>query len=638
MIFVFEYPWERLLDDSLRGGFLEGEYEENVDPTGEGDGFMTPLVPPSSPAKSALRIAGIYAVLSALWILCSDQLVAWLIPDRDWASIASMVKGWVYTAVLAWILYMLFLRELKKEAQTQETLRQAEANYRMVFNSTQEAIFIHDAQKGKILDVNQAMLNTFGYTREEALNLSVGDLSSGQSSYDQETACGRIRQASQEGPQLFEWQCRRKNGEVFWVEVALSRFEVGDELRVIAVVRDISERKRIEQMREEEEKRLRQAQKMEAMGALAGGVAHDFNNILTAIIGYADLGREDLLAANLDVSNYDEIIKAGHRAKEIVRQILGFSRHEEEKFLPADIRPVVQEAVRFIRATIPSTIEIEESLDRRCGVIRCDATQVHQVVMNLCTNAYHAMREQGSGILRVSLSPVSLRDREVVCVEGEVPAGDYVRLIVSDTGCGIEESHLERIFDPYFTTKGRGEGTGMGLSVVLGIVKSVGGYISMKSRVGSGTSFSLYFPCCRAEEETQPPPVSDDSASPRHGTGRILFVDDEETLTRLGQRVLESLGYQVQTLTSPVDAWAMFLKDPSLCDLVITDMSMPKMSGADLAQRILSVRPDLPILLCSGFSETFDAQKAADLGIREYLVKPVAKADLAAAVARCLDQ
>ncbi len=602
-----------------------------------GENCMIRFESSTSPRESALRIAGIYAVLSAVWILCSDQLVAWLIPDRDWASVVSMVKGWVYTAVLAGILYFLFLRELKRQQAIQETLRQMEANYRAVFNSTQESIFIHEADTGKILDINQTTLNMFGYTREEALNLSVGDLSLGDSVCTQETAREWIQRAFQEGPQRFDWQCQRKNGEVFWVEVALSRFERGDEPRVIAVVRDISERKKAEETRAEEEKRLRQAQKMEAMGALAGGVAHDFNNILTAIIGYAELERDDLLAANRDIGNCEEIIKAGHRAKEIVRQILGFSRHEEQQFRAVEIGSVVREALRFIRATIPSTIEIEDSVARQGCVIRCDATQIHQVVMNLCTNAYHAMRDRGSGILSVSLSSLSLQEREVVSVEGTVPAGDYVRLVVSDTGCGIEESNLERVFDPYFTTKRKGEGTGMGLSVVLGIVKVAGGYIAVQSRVGAGTSFSLYFPSCRLEQETRLPSLPGEAAPPRHGTGRILFVDDEEPLTRLGQRVLENLGYQVWPLTSPVDAWAMFLKDPSFCDLVITDMAMPKMSGADLAQRILSVRPDLPILLCSGFSETLDAQKAFDLGIREFLVKPVAKTDLAAAVARCLE-
>jgi PAS domain S-box-containing protein len=583
-----------------------------------------------------LRVAGIYAVLSAVWILCSDQLVAWLIPDREWASVVSMVKGWVYTAVLAGILYVLFLRELRRQQAIQETLRQMEANYRTVFNSTLESIFIYEVETGRIRDVNEATLRMFDYTREEVLSLSVGDLSSGGPAYNQERAREWILRAYQEGPQLFEWQCRRKNGEFFWVEVALSRSATEDEGQVIAVVRDISERKRAEETRAEEEKRLRQAQKMEAMGALAGGVAHDFNNILTAIIGYAELEREDLLAEGRDIGNCEEIVKAGHRAKEIVQQILGFSRHEEQQFRAVEIGPVVREALKFIRATIPSTIEIEDSVARKGCVVRCDATQIHQVVMNLCTNAYHAMRNQGSGILRVSLSPLSLQEREVACVEGTVPAGDYVRLVVSDTGCGIEEANLERVFDPYFTTKSKGEGTGMGLSVVLGIVKITGGHVAVQSRVGSGTSFSLYFPQCRPEPETILA-SSDKTALPRHGTGRILFVDDEEPLTRLGQRILESLGYQVRTLTSPVDAWAMFLNDPSFCDLVITDMAMPKMSGADLAQRILAVRPELPILLCSGFSETLDAQKAFDLGIREFLVKPVAKADLAAAVARCLE-
>lgn len=596
---------------------------------------MTCFESSTSLRKSALRVAGIYAVLSAVWILCSDQLVAWLIPDRDWASVVSMVKGWVYTAVLAGILYFLFLRELKRQQAIQDTLRQMEANYRTVFNSTLESIFIYEVETGKIRDVNEATLRMFDYTREDVLSLSVGDLSSGGSTYNSERGREWIRRAYQEGPQLFEWQCRRKNGEVFWVEVALSRSATEDEGQVIAVVRDISERKRAEETRAEEEKRLRQAQKMEAMGALAGGVAHDFNNILTAIIGYAELERDDLLAANRDIGNCEEIIKAGHRAKEIVRQILGFSRHEEQQFRAVEIGPVVREALRFIRATIPSTIEIEDSVTRQGCVVRCDATQIHQVVMNLCTNAYHAMRNQGSGILRVSLSPVSLQEREVTCVEGPVPAGDYVRLVVSDTGCGIEDANLERIFDPYFTTKNKGEGTGMGLSVVLGIVKITGGHVAVQSRVGSGTSFSLYFPQCRPEPETILA-SSDEAVLPRHGTGRILFVDDEEPLTRLGQRILENLGYQVRTQTSPVEAWAMFLQDPSFCDLVITDMAMPKMSGADLAQRILAVRPELPILLCSGFSETLDAQKAFDLGIREFLVKPVAKADLAAAVARCL--
>jgi signal transduction histidine kinase/CheY-like chemotaxis protein len=395
---------------------------------------------------------------------------------------------------------------------------------------------------------------------------------------------------------------------------------------------EINERKLAEEEKEKLLDQLIEAQKMEAIGTLVGGIAHDFNNILAAIIGYSELAAAKIEADHSAFVNIQEVIKAGNRARDLVKQILTFSRQGSQKRKSLDIRLVIEEALKLLRATIPKTIEIQERIETSCATVLADSTQMHQVIMNLCTNAYHAMRDEG-GVLRVTLESMESTRKDFAGGQ-DTQSCQYVKLVVSDTGPGMNRATQERIFDPYYTTKPKDEGTGLGLAVVHGIVKSHGGYISVDSEPGKGAAFNVYLPCM-SKTETR------DAASaeaPMTGSGeRILLVDDEETLVRMSGEILESLGYRVTSFTRSMDALNAFQAGPGNYDLVITDMTMPEMTGTRLARRMLEIRPDLPLVLCTGFSEAIDKREAKKLGFSEYIMKPVATGELARVVRKALD-
>ena len=382
--------------------------------------------------------------------------------------------------------------------------------------------------------------------------------------------------------------------------------------------------------KKEMENQLRQAQKMEAIGTLAGGIAHDFNNILSIIIGYAELTRE-LAASNPKMASHvDEILKAGNRAKELVRQILAFSRQTEKELKPLQINLIIKETVKLLRASIPTTIDIREQIDPGSGMVLADVTHIHQIIMNLCTNAYHSMIKTG-GMLKVMTKPIVIKKDEH---DPPLPPGDYVLLEVSDTGMGMNGQTLSRMFDPYFTTKKMGEGTGLGLSVVHGIVQSYNGHIDVKSAPGAGTRFRIYFPRVAVGALGK-----DKKKAPLYprGTEHVLLVDDEEPILKVECQMLESLGYRVSFFSNATQALHAFENDPENVDLVITDMTMPRMTGAELSKRLRTLRPDTLIILCTGFSEQIDQEKAAAIGIQEFIMKPIIKKDLAALVRKVLD-
>ncbi len=399
----------------------------------------------------------------------------------------------------------------------------------------------------------------------------------------------------------------------------------GEILGYQGIIRDITEQKKLENQ-------ISQSQKMEAIGTLAGGIAHDFNNILGVIMGYADLARENAPPDSHLSSDLDNIITASNRAKDLVKQILAFSRQTDVTPVPLQLQSLIKEALKMLRSSIPTTIEILDDISSECTTVLADPTQIHQVLMNLCTNAYHAMEETG-GTLSVSLKPAQI-DRDTHPLAIQVEPGAYVKLTVTDTGSGIGPDVIDRIFEPYFTTKQLTKGTGMGLAIVHGIVAENGGTITVESDLGLGTSFHVYFPVIDQEESL---PASD-NIKLTTGTERVLFIDDEQLLVELGQTMLERLGYHVTIRQSSLEALETFQNNPHGFDVVITDQTMPGMTGSDLARLMLKIRPDIPIILCTGYSNIIDEETAKSIGIKEFALKPLTSGMISSLLRKVLDE
>ena len=380
------------------------------------------------------------------------------------------------------------------------------------------------------------------------------------------------------------------------------------------------------------ERQLQQVMKLQAIGTLAGGIAHDFNNILFPIVGYTELTMDDIPEDSQARQNLEEILKATNRAKELVQQILTFSRQNGQERKPLKVQSLIKEAVKLLRATIPSSIEIECNVDEFCGLIKGDPTQIHQIIMNLCTNAYHAMQETG-GKLEVSLKEIDISYEQSVERVG-MKVGKHIELLVKDSGHGMNPQVIERIFEPYYTTKEQGKGTGLGLSVIHGIVKNHGGDITVSSQPGKGSSFKVYMPIIdEVEEETQ----TDEPLIEINGKERILLIDDEQQIIDIERQILERLGYTVTSTTDSQEALEEFAAQPDHFDLVITDMTMPKMTGDQLAQRMMDIKPQIPVILCTGFNETISEEKALAMGIDKFVMKPVVKEELASTIRKVLD-
>nr|WP_319396511.1 ATP-binding protein [uncultured Desulfobacter sp.] len=385
----------------------------------------------------------------------------------------------------------------------------------------------------------------------------------------------------------------------------------GEVMGILIIFWDITRTKQLEAQ-------LAQSHKMEAIGTLAGGIAHDFNNILGAIMGYTQLALLDAPEHGKYNSNLCQVMKAAGRAKDLVVRILTFSRRGNEQQEPIRIGPVLDEALKMIRPSIPSTIEIQKEIGEESGFVMAGATQIHQVLINLCINASHAMKKKG-GVLRVGLEEVELSD-EMMKQHPLLKSKSCVKIAVGDTGSGIPEKELGRIFEPYYTTKGKGVGIGLGLAVVHGIIQSHGGAVEVISRPGKGTVFHIYFP--RTQSAPQEDRTIPEDKNLLQGKGRILLVDDEQSLLEMGAEMLRRMGYGVVPENRPINALAIFQAAPQAFDLVITDQTMPKMTGHELALALMKIRPDLPVVLCSGYSELIDEKKAKELGIREFIIKP----------------
>lgn len=473
--------------------------------------------------------------------------------------------------------------------------------------------------------VNPAFERIAGYSREEIIGQHLRIL---RSDKHDRAYYKNIRETLSRGEVWSQKLTNKKKDNTDYVaDVTASsvKDKTGGILNYVGIHRDITHEIRLEGL-------LRQSQRMETIGTLAGGIAHDFNNILGAIIGYTDLALADSELNDHLRSYLVRVRKAGERAGDLVKQILTFSRQHEQERKPVLLAPIIGEGVSLLRASLPSTVQIIQAITKDASMILADPTQIQQVVMNLCTNAAHAMRE-GGGTLDIRLVHERINPA-VMPHPSSLAVGDYAKLTVSDTGHGIDPCIMDRIFDPFFTTKGPGEGTGLGLSVVYGIVKNCNGAINVASKPGEGTVVSVYLPLVETEErmlEWAPKEIP-------HGNERILLVDDEAALVEVGTAILTSLGYHVTARTSSIEALEVFRARPYGFDLVITDVTMPNMRGDHLARELLKIRSDVPIILCTGFSEIISEEKAKSLGIRKLVMKPLFRNHLAREIRKILEE
>ena len=507
-------------------------------------------------------------------------------------------------------------KEIENHRETVKALRESEERFKALHNASFGGIAIH--HRGTILDCNKGLSEMTGYSVDELIGMNGLLLFSKKS---QSTIMKNIT-AGYEKP--YDVVGVRKNGEEYPVHLEGRNIPYKGKAARSVELRDLTTQKDMEE-------RIRQSQKIESIGTLAGGIAHDFNNLLFPIVGCTEMLMEDIAENNPMRNNLNAIHKAAMRAKELVNQILAFSRHESNQTKLMRMQPIIKEALKLIRSTIPTSIEITQQIDSDCGPINADPTQIHQVVMNLATNAYHAMEDNG-GELKVSLKEVKLDKQDLMGPEME--PGPYACLTVADTGTGIDKKIQEKIFDPYFTTKKQGKGTGMGLSVIHGIVQSANGAIQMDSAIGMGTEFRIYLPVAISSVE---PLETLKKEELQRGDERVLLVDDEELIANMEQEMLERLGYSVVSRTSSVEALEAFKANPDKFDIVITDMAMPNMPGDKLASELVKIRPDIPILLCTGYSQQMSMEKANAIGIKAFLMKPIVMKDLSSKIREVLD-
>ncbi len=433
-------------------------------------------------------------------------------------------------------------------------------------------------------------------------------------------------------PMDIEFRLIKNNGAVLQIHGVADTLtnDEGEPVITRGTFQDITEQKKIEKEKVKLENQLQQAYKMEAIGTLAGGIAHDFNNILSAIIGFTELSLDDVEQGSPLEDNLREIYTAGERARDLVRQILAYARQSNEETMPIQLNAVVKEVLKFIRSSVPTTIDIQQRIDSD-SLIMANQTQVHQIMMNLCTNAAHAMEETG-GVLEVLLKDICVEKNNAMHWPG-LKAGDYILLQVADTGPGISSKIIDSIFEPYFTTKELGKGTGMGLAMVQGIVETYGGKIYVQSQVGQGASFKVLLPVTRKRRINHFYTPQDLPT----GTEHILFVDDEAPIAEMGRQVLERLGYTVTTRTSSLEALALFKSKINTFDLVVTDMTMPNMTGDELTKELMKVRDGFPVVLCTGYSNKISDAIARQIGVKAFAYKPIVKAELAKTVRKVLD-
>jgi PAS domain S-box-containing protein len=520
--------------------------------------------------------------------------------------------------------------DITERKRMEEKLKESEEKFSKAFYNAPLLMSLSNADDGTYIELNHKFLQVSGFSREEAIGKTSIQLGC-MSQEDRAMLLDALK--TRGGVEGMEFTFITKDKKEVQCLYNAEVITTGSQPRLLSIMQDITERKRAQEEKEKLETRLSQAQKMEAIGTLAGGIAHDFNNILTGIMGYTEIALLGLSPGRDSVRrNLDEVLKASLRARDLIKQILVFSRmRTDQEYQKVDIAQIIQEALKFLRASLPATIEIRQHIETKTTMVLADPTQIHEVLINLCTNAAHAMED--GGIMEVSLTEVGLTP-DIIPLSPDTDEGCYLRLGISDTGHGMDANTLEHIFEPYFTTKEVGKGTGFGLAVVHGIVKRHGGAITVHSSPGVGTTFYVYLPSIgdahvvdRNMEETTP-----------EGSESILFIDDEQVLANLAKEMLEQLGYRVRACTSSVDALNLFRSEPHGFDLIITDYTMPQMTGVDLARQMLLIRPDVPIILCTGYSEKINEVIARETGVREFVMKPFSMRGIATVIRRTLDE
>lgn len=512
-------------------------------------------------------------------------------------------------------------RDITDRKHVENTLRLHHERFLTVLDSIAASIYVADLNSHEVLFMNKHMIESFGRdmtgticwqtlkNRSEPCRWCLKDRMNHED-YLNETD---VHSWQEQHPVTKRWYVNYDR-IIKWTDGRLVKIQIAT---------DITELKKMEAD-------LRQAHKMEAIGTLAGGIAHDFNNILSAIIGFTELAMDEADPGTLLASNLEEVLIACRRAQDLVQQILAFARQSDEKVKPFIVGTVAKEVLRLMRSSIPATVKIKREITSESAILG-NPTQVHQIFMNLCTNAASAMENSG-GTLEVTVTDVHITGASLD--EPDLDPGDYLRIEVSDTGVGIPPEIINSIFEPYFTTKRPGEGTGMGLAVVQGIVESYGGKIFVDSQLGKGTTFSVFLPIVSKRSDLMPETRFDLPS----GTEHILLVDDELPIVKMGSQIMERLGYRVTTRTSSIEALALFRSKPDEFDLVISDMTMPNMTGDKLAVEMMRIRPEIPVILCTGYSKTISENHALELGIKAFVYKPMVRKDLANVIRAVLDQ
>jgi PAS domain S-box-containing protein len=505
-------------------------------------------------------------------------------------------------------------------------LRKSEKFLSSILENIPDTIFVKDAEALRFLSINEAGEALLGFSREELIGKNAFDLLPAE-----EAKCIVVAERDVLEKMVMvdipEETIHNKAGEPRIVHTKKIPIlgENGSPQHLLTISEDITNFKMLQAQ-------LSQAQKMEALGTMSGGIAHDFNNILQPMLGYCEFLKEDLPDDSPQQTFVDGIFKAGIRAKDLVNQILAFSRQSERQAIPVELQLVVKEAVKLCRSIISSRIDIDLDLQTDSVPILADPTQVHQIIMNLMVNAYHAMEETG-GKISIRLKEIRLGEEDLK--GGALQPGRYARLSISDTGCGMTPEIIEKIFEPYFTTKPQSKGTGLGLAVVYGIVKEHGGHINVYSETGQGTTFNIYLPLVKKTSEKA---AAEDVEIPlAMGSEHILLVDDEKVIVQLESQMLKRIGYRITTCENGDEALAVFSENPEAFDLVITDMNMPGMAGDRLAREMIAIRPDIPIIICTGFSEKIGQDEARAMGVKGYLMKPVAISEMSRKVREVLD-